>query len=167
MAGSNDKFRVLFVCMGNICRSPAAEGVFRHYVIEKGYQDHIEIDSAGTIGYHSGSPPDARMYETASSRGYKLDSFARQVRRSDIDKFDLIIAMDYENMSDLGNITNSNGEHINLLGSFIDTNDTSDIIQEVPDPYYGGNSGFERVLDMIEEACPGMLKYCLERIDKS
>jgi protein-tyrosine phosphatase len=152
--------------MGNICRSPAAEGVFRHYVQDKGYHDHIEIDSAGTIGYHSGSPPDSRMYETASRRGYRLESIARQVRQSDRDEFDLIVAMDQENMRDLASIFHTGGEHIRLLGSFLGKSGDSPIVQDVPDPYYGGSVGFKRVLDMIEEACPGMLSHCLDSISK-
>ncbi len=102
------------------------------------------------------------MIETASHRGYILSSFARQVSQSDVDEFDLIVVMDYENLRDLGRMTNSSGEHIFLLGSFINPEDPNNIAHEVPDPYYGGRQGFERVLDMIEEACPGMLSHCLE-----
>ena len=162
MKDSSQQFKVLFVCMGNICRSPAAEGVFRHYVKNAGQADRIVIDSAGTIGFHEGSLPDHRIQEAALRRGYKLDSRARQVRHQDINKFNLIVPMDHENYDDLIIISRNVNEHIRLLGSFIvDDNDKS-IVQTVPDPYYGGVDGFERVLDMLESACPAMLDFCIK-----
>lgn len=153
--------KVLFVCMGNICRSPAAEGVFRHYVRQLGHEDRISIDSAGTIGFHTGSPADSRMQAAAKKRGYRLESRARQVSVDDISAFDLIVAMDHDNLRYLKAITGDDTGHIHLLGSFLPECSPNDVIPAVPDPYYGGNDGFERVLDMIESACPGLLQECL------
>jgi len=154
--------KILFVCMGNICRSPAAEGVFRDYVQKAGQHKSILVESAGTLGYHEGSPPDQRMLQAASRRGYELISTARKVNQNDINEYDLIVAMDHDNLSELESIANESAEHIRLLGSFINTEVDNRMIPPVPDPYYGGTDGFEKVLDMIESACPGMLKYCLE-----
>ncbi len=148
--------KVLFVCMGNICRSPGGEGVFQHYVDEQGYADLIRVASAGTTAYHSGAPADHRMREAAGRRGYTLASIARQVRRADIDAFDLIVAMDHDNLAELQRLANGVKPHITLLGSFIDPAQP----EPVPDPYYGGAEGFEKVLDMIETACPGMFAHC-------
>jgi protein-tyrosine phosphatase len=104
------------------------------------------------------------MSATASRRGYNLDSFARQVSKRDIDEFDLIVAMDNENLRDLADIFRAGGEHIRLMGTFLQPSGDVSVIQEVPDPYYGGRAGFERVIDMIEEACPGILSHCLDRL---
>lgn len=155
-----EKVSVLFVCMGNICRSPTGEGVFRHYVKAAGYENRIDIDSAGTIGYHTGHPADERMQTAANKRGYTLDSLARQVSESDIRNFDLIIAMDVENLENLDYIAGDRLAHVRMLGSFL--SDSDDLIRgrSVPDPYYGGAAGFEEVLDMIEEACPSILEHC-------
>lgn len=151
---------VLFVCMGNICRSPTGEGVFRHYVEEHGLAERIAIDSAGTIGYHTGKPADARMQEAAAARGYRLESLARQVTRQDIDAFDLVVAMDVENLENLYYLAESKPDNIRMLGSFLDVSDDPVMGPSVPDPYYGGAAGFEAVLDMIEAACPSMLAHC-------
>ena len=166
MTGEVRKISVLFVCMGNICRSPAGEGVFKHYVAAAGQGENILIDSAGTIGYHAGGPADPRMQAAAGKRGYSLDSIARQVSRQDIDDFDLIVAMDIENLENLDYIAGARLPHIRMLGSFL--NDSNDPVRgrSVPDPYYGGEAGFEEVLDMIEAACPAMLDHCLELLDK-
>ncbi len=162
MSAAGAKIAVLFVCMGNICRSPTGEGVFRHYVAQAGHEDKIHIDSAGTIGYHSGAPADARMRIAASKRGYALDSVARQVRHADLKKFDLIVPMDHDNLSELERLAGGPQDHIRLLGSFIDGATGNDDAAPVPDPYYGGPAGFEAVLDMIESACPKLLAHCLE-----
>ncbi|MGK0298017.1 MAG: protein-tyrosine phosphatase [Gammaproteobacteria bacterium] len=162
MAITSKKYKVLFVCMGNICRSPAAEGVFRDYIQKAGQQKSILVESAGTLGYHQGSPPDQRMLQAATRRGYQLISTARKVNQNDINEFDLIVAMDHDNLSELKSIAKDSDEHIRLLGSFISTELDGRMIPDVPDPYYGGNDGFEKVLDMIESACPGMLEFCLE-----
>lgn len=162
MMQSTKQVSVLFVCMGNICRSPTGEGVFKHYVFEAGHADKIVIDSAGTIGYHAGGPADARMRAAASSRGYSLDSIARQVRPEDLKQFDLVVPMDHDNLSELENLAGGSRAHIRMLGSFLGGTSGNKDAAAVPDPYYGGPAGFEAVLDMIESACPAMLSYCLD-----
>ncbi len=162
MREKREQIKVLFVCMGNICRSPAAEGVFRAFVESSGNENQVYIESAGTLGYHSGDLPDQRMREAASRRGYKLESRARQVRKSDIEVFDLIVAMDHDNYNYLTTLTSLESKHIKLLGHFLEPGLSADTTQAVPDPYYGGGAGFEKVLDMIESACQPMLDYCLE-----
>ncbi|MHC4996651.1 MAG: low molecular weight protein-tyrosine-phosphatase [Planctomycetota bacterium] len=154
------KRRVLFVCMGNICRSPTGEGVMRKVVADRGVSNRIEVDSAGTIGFHMGEPADARMRQAASRRGYNLDSRARQIEAADLDTFDLIVAMDRENLAGIHRLENGNdhAHKIKLLSEYLD--DTWEI--DVPDPYYGGESGFEHVMDMIEEACPAILGELLK-----
>jgi protein-tyrosine phosphatase len=166
MTNPNKQVSILFVCMGNICRSPTGEGVFKHYVEKAGYEDSIGIDSAGTIDYHSGGPADARMQVFAKKRGYSLDSIARQVSRADIDNFDSIIAMDMDNLENLDYLAGSPMPHIRMLGSFLDDSGDLRMGQSVPDPYYGGDAGFEEVLDMIEAACPALLDHCLLLLDK-
>ena len=152
---------VLFVCMGNICRSPTGEGVFRHYVRDAEYDDVIRIDSAGMSGYHVGAQADDRMRAAAIKRGYQLDSIARQVRWEDIDMFELIVPMDHENLADLERLAGGDQPHIRLLGTFLDESFDNYNAPAVPDPYYGGDSGFDAVLDLIERACPPMLEHCL------
>lgn len=147
--------RVLFVCMGNICRSPAAEGVFLHMVRERGLEKEFRIDSAGTLGYHTGELPDPRMRAAAERRGYRLESRARQVRREDLEAFDLVIAMDRDNQFHLHSLDRA-GTHrqkIRLLCDWF--NDPAQ--RDVPDPYYGGPEDFERVLDMAEVCCERLL----------
>lgn len=161
MSGIEKKVSVLFICMGNICRSPTGEGVFNHFVKEAGHEDSISIDSAGTIGYHTGGPADSRMQVAAKKRGYSLDSIARQVQLADIEKFDLIVAMDVENLENLDYLAGNRLGYIRMLGSFLDDSDDQIFGRSVPDPYYGGDAGFEEVLDMIESACPAMLEHCL------
>ncbi len=153
---------VLFVCMGNICRSPTGEGVFQHYVEQNGYTDKFDIDSAGTIAYHSGEPADARMREVASNRGYQLLSRARKVTEQDLKSFDLVVAMDTDNLVEMEAMVDGSKEHIRLLGTFLDGYENNDDAPSVPDPYYGGTAGFEKVLDMIESASPMMMTHCLE-----
>ena len=153
--------KVLFVCMGNICRSPTGEGVFQYYIENAGYAGSILVDSAGTIDYHAGSPADRRMRKAASRRGYSLTSIARQVTVADIDDFDLIVAMDLDNLMELHRLARGAREHIRMLGAFLDGGDNA-TARSVPDPYYGGPQGFEEVLDMIEQACPRMLGHCLD-----
>lgn len=156
-----NQVKVLFVCMGNICRSPTGEGVFNYYVENAGYSDVILVDSAGTIDYHIGNPADSRMREVASARGYSLNSIARHVKHKDIDIFDLIVAMDSDNLMDLERLANGARNHIRMLGSFLGGTENNAMAKSVPDPYYGGVAGFEEVIDMIEEACPRMLDHCL------
>ena len=150
--------RVIFVCMGNICRSPAGEGVLNKQIEEADLSDAIEVDSAGTIAYHVGESADPRMRETAKHRGYSLDSRARQFRKEDFEDFDLIVAMDRKNLADIQALdaTKSYREKVRLFSSFIENAD-EDWPQDVPDPYYGGPAGFEKVLDMIEAGAPTIL----------
>lgn len=152
------KKSVLFVCLGNICRSPAAEGVFRHMVREAGLEDKIHIDSAGTGDWHVGDPPDARMIHHASKRGYDLrDLEARQfVSPSDFHGFDYILTMDEANFMHLRALDHKKDFHqkVQPLVAFCKIHD----VNEVPDPYYQGEDGFELVLDLIEDACRELLE---------
>lgn len=152
--------RVVFVCMGNICRSPTGEGVLRAMVERRGLSDRIAIDSAGTISYHAGNPADGRMRAAAARRGYDLTSIARQVTPADLTDFDLVLAMDRDNLDDLERLHGGPADHIRLFGSFLDGHD-ADSAPDVPDPYYGGAAGFEQVLDMIEAACPAIIDHLL------
>jgi len=147
--------KVIFVCMGNICRSPTAEGVFAKLVEEKGLSAHISIDSAGTHAYHVGDKPDQRATEAAKRRGIDLSvQQARRVKHEDFTTFDYVVAMDAGNYQELLIICPP-GEESKLLMFMEYAPDLAE--QEVPDPYYGGPSGFERVLDLIEEAAQGLL----------
>ncbi len=150
------KVAVLFVCMGNICRSPTAEGVFRHLVRESALEHMIHTDSAGTHAYHVGNPPDNRALATAESRGIELhDLRARRVSANDFDLFDYVLAMDRENYEILRELCPPGYE--SRLRMFMEFAPHLNIA-EVPDPYYGGASGFERVFDMVEEAAKGLLE---------
>jgi protein-tyrosine phosphatase len=145
--------KILFVCLGNICRSPAAEGIME----KRAAGWPIEVDSAGTAGYHIGTLPDARMRSHASKRGYPLNSRARKFNPAiDFDKFDMIIAMDKENLRDLRSMDTGKQyrEKLSLMTDYCQKI-TAD---EVPDPYYEGPEGFEHVLDILEDACGGLLK---------
>jgi protein-tyrosine phosphatase len=156
--------KVLFVCMGNICRSPTAEGVFRHKVSEAGLEDQIHIDSAGTIAHHIGHPPDPRAQKAALKRGVDLGSQrARRVSGEDFEEFDLVIAMDSDNHYELEMICPPGYEdRLHMFLKFAqNTRET-----EVPDPYYGGSGGFETVLDMIEDAAEGLLQHLQEQEQK-
>jgi len=161
---AENKVSVLFVCMGNICRSPTGEGVFQHYIDGRGYADLIHIDSAGTIAYHEGERADARMRDVAARRGYQLLSLARKVTVQDLESFDLVVAMDTDNLMVMESMIGGPQQHVRLLGTFLDGYNNNYDAPSVPDPYYGGSAGFEQVLDMIESACPMMLSHCLELI---
>ncbi len=152
---SRDKVSVLFICMGNICRSPTAEGVFRDKVKQAGLEQRIEIDSAGTHDYHIGKPPDARAQRAALGRGYDLSALrGRQIHDEDFATFDYILAMDHDNLANLLRICPEQYQHkVRLYLSFSRLHADS----EVPDPYYGGARGFEEVLDMVEDAAAGLL----------
>jgi len=148
---------VLFVCMGNICRSPTGEGVLRHLLRQRGWEDRLRVDSAGTIGYHQGRPADARMQRAAASRGIALESIARQVRPDDLLNFDLVLAMDRENLSDLQRLHSQPMAEVRLFSDFLDGSWPTD----VPDPYYGGQAGFDYVLDMVQAGCPKIVEHLL------
>ena len=151
------RYAVLFVCMGNICRSPTAESVFRHRVREAGLQDRVKIDSAGTHGYHVGSPPDERSQHHASLRGYDLsDLRARRVRPADFERFDLLLAMDHDNLALLQDDCPPGQLHkVRRLMEFA----PPELGGVVADPYYGGRDAFETVLDHVEAACEGLLVH--------
>ncbi|MCH7225954.1 low molecular weight protein-tyrosine-phosphatase [Haloferula sp. A504] len=153
-------YRILFVCMGNICRSPAAEIVFTRLAEQAGLGDRLEIDSAGTIGYHAGSPPDPRMSETLESRGYVVEGSARQVKRRDLEIHDLILCADRENLHDVRLLDPSGSTHhkIRLLTDYCREHDAD----HVPDPYYGARGGFEEVADLIEDASAGLIEDLLK-----
>lgn len=155
-----EKISILFVCMGNICRSPTAEGVFRKLAREAGLEDRLHIDSAGTHSYHIGSPPDARAGAAAIGRGYDLSSLrGRQVAGRDFIDFDYILAMDRDNLANLQSICPP--EHARKVSLFLEFS-ANFSEREVPDPYYGGPQGFEHVLDLVEDAARGLLQK-LER----
>ena len=150
-----EKTAVLFVCMGNICRSPTAEGVFRHHVESAGLSDAVEIDSAGTHAYHVGEPPDQRARAAAERRGMSLEGIrARRVSSDDYERFDYIIAMDEDNLYRLRQ--EAPEEHKAQLRLFLEFSGGAET--EVPDPYYGGTAGFERVLDLVDDASRGLLE---------
>ncbi|HWJ51534.1 MAG TPA: low molecular weight protein-tyrosine-phosphatase [Solirubrobacteraceae bacterium] len=150
--------RLLFVCLGNICRSPTAEGVMRSLVEQAGLQDSVELDSAGTGAWHVGSPPDARASAAAETRGVRLEGRARQVRRTDFDDFDLLLAMDTSNMRELRQLAPGaqEREKVKLLRAF-DPQSAGIESLDVPDPYYGGEDGFEKVFELVHAACAGLL----------
>lgn len=149
---SSESPSVLFVCLGNICRSPTAEGVFKQKAYQHGFE--VIVDSAGTAGYHKNAPPDKRSQAVAYARGYDLSNLkCRKVTESDFEDFDLIIAMDKANVADLKRKCPEDLQHkISLFMSYTDSP-----FDEVPDPYYGGGKGFEVVLDLIEKASDGLL----------
>lgn len=149
-------FRVLMVCMGNICRSPTAEGVFRHFLRVNMLGDRVEVDSAGTHGYHVGEAPDQRTQRAALARGYNLSQLrARKVAPQDIDYFDLILAMDKSNLDNLRRLAPPDAhERIRLFMEYAKNFDDD----EVPDPYYGLGHGFDLVLDMVEDASQGLVE---------
>ena len=153
--------KVLFVCMGNICRSPTAEGVFRHIVNQSGLEKRIHIDSAGTHAYHIGNPPDSRAQAAAHQRNIDLSSQrARKVKTDDFHEFDYIIAMDDSNITDLEYICPEGlEEKLHLFLNFSEETQQ----HEVPDPYYGGSRGFEDVLDLVEQASAGLLNTIKEK----
>ena len=145
---------VLFVCMGNICRSPAAEGVFRKLVNDAGRSDEFEIDSAGTISYHAGDRADRRMRAAAAQRGFQLDSIARNIHQDDFKRFELIVTMDDENYHTVQALDPGSTAKVVRMCAYA----SGDDFREVPDPYYGGEAGFSTVLDILEDACANLLK---------
>lgn len=150
------KYRILFVCLGNICRSPAAEGIFKAIVAKNGLEKEFHIDSAGTSGYHDGDLPDKRMRHHGALRGYTFDSISRRFTPKDFERFDIIIAMDDNNYEDII-------EQAPDLESRNKVHRMVDFLQQlehdhIPDPYYGGASGFELVMDLLEDASEGLLK---------
>jgi protein-tyrosine phosphatase len=155
---------VLFVCLGNICRSPLAEGVFRHLLDQEGLSDRFRVDSAGTDSWHVGESPDVRSVRTASAHGIRLGGHARQTRPEDFRRFDYIVAMDRSNLAELQRYRDGVGGEASLylLREFDPEGGPG---AEVPDPYYGGPTGFEDVFAMVERSCRGLLHHILEEED--
>jgi len=155
-------YSILFVCMGNICRSPTADGVFRQKVIDHNLSHAVRVDSAGTHNYHPGSPPDVRTQAAAERRGYDLSTLrARQISDADYAAFDLILAMDWDNLALLQDDCPPEHQHkLRRLTEFCKVHDTP----VVPDPYYGGERGFEHVLDLVEDACEGLLAHVRRQV---
>lgn len=149
---------VLFVCLGNICRSPLAEALFRNVVDEAGLADRFVIDSAGTSGYHDGEPPDRRTSAVAATRGVAVEGTSRQITGTDVDSFDYLIVMDAENLRNVERLArNARGEpEVWLLREF-DPDPDGEL--DVPDPYFGGPDGFEHVHDIVERSARGLLAY--------
>jgi protein-tyrosine phosphatase len=160
-AVKNKPKSILFVCLGNICRSPTAEGIFGAYILQHASDQAISVDSAGTIGYHQGNPADARMRQTAARHGYDLQSLSRKITPTDLESFDLVIAMDRENLQDIQQVHSAPTASIKLLSDFLDDQWPTD----VPDPYYGGDEGFEYVVDMIAAAVPKIYEHLIQTGD--
>jgi protein-tyrosine phosphatase len=152
--------KLLFVCLGNICRSPSAENIMNHLIEQAGLTDTIICDSAGTGGYHIGAPPDRRMTAAALRRGIKLKGQARQLQKSDFENFDLILAMDRENYQDILFLDPAGKyqDKVRLMCDFA----THHSEREVPDPYYGGSEGFDQVIDLLLDACEGLLEHVVK-----
>ncbi|MEA5422421.1 low molecular weight protein-tyrosine-phosphatase [Synechococcus sp. CCY9202] len=173
--------RLLFVCLGNICRSPAAEGVFLHLLAREGLEQAVVVDSAGTGGWHVGRQADPRMMAAAARRGIALPSRARQIERADLDRFDRILTMDEDNLRAVQSLARAGRQ--GSIGKGAEGKDargpapSSALIEpitthcrrfrarEVPDPYYGGEEGFEQVLDLLEDACSGLLEALRASLD--
>ena len=156
--------RVLMVCTGNICRSPTAEGVLRRKLADAGLQHRVEVASAGTVDYHAGSPPDHRAQQSALRRGYDLSrQRARQLRADDFERFDLVLAMDTDHVERMVELCPGPlAGRIRLLMDFSSRRPRG---TSVPDPYYGAPAGFERVLDLVEEACEGLMQDLRARLE--
>jgi protein-tyrosine phosphatase len=153
--------KLLFVCLGNICRSPSAENIMNHLIKQAGLSDRITCDSAGTGGYHIGSPPDNRMALAARKRKIELLGEARQFNRKDFENFDLILAMDRDNYRNILAVDTAGKykDKVRLMCEFCRSHD----LKEVPDPYYGGPEGFDRVIDLLLDASEGLLEYVISQ----
>ena len=154
---NNLKHKILFVCTGNICRSPSAEGVFRDIVNEQKLSQFFYIDSCGTHGYHTGQSPDSRSQYAAMKRGIDISQqIARTIEENDFNRFDYILAMDNYNLSFLQSMADE--DYLDKIHLFLEYDENSKLI-EIPDPYYGGEDGFEIVLDLLQQASIGLIKH--------
>jgi protein-tyrosine phosphatase len=156
-------YKLLFVCLGNICRSPAAESIMNHLIQQRGLVGQVVCDSAGTSNYHIGNPPDRRMTAAATQRGITLEGRARQFTPADFETFDLILAMDRDNFADIAYLdpTGRYKDKLHLMCDFC----TQFLLKEVPDPYYGGTEGFTQVLDLLTDACTGLLDQVQQKLE--
>ena len=157
-------YKICFVCLGNICRSPTAEGIFQHLIDERGYQPYFYIDSAGTSAYHIGEPANSKSRDVANKHGVELRSRARKFTVDDLEEFDMILAMDHENLNNIRQLDSRNqySEKITLMRNF----DPEPGDGAVPDPYYGGMDGFQHVFDVIKRSCENLLDELEENIQK-
>ncbi|MDX2243377.1 MAG: low molecular weight protein-tyrosine-phosphatase [Leptolyngbyaceae cyanobacterium bins.302] len=155
-------YKLLFVCLGNICRSPAAENIMNHLIDQAGLKGQIVCDSAGTSSYHIGAPPDRRMTVAATQRGIPMQGCARQFTKADFAAFDLIVAMDRDNFAEICSLdpAGSFRHKVHLMCDFC----TQHTLKEVPDPYYGGQDGFNQVVDLLVDACQGLLSYVTNEV---
>lgn len=157
-------FKLCFVCLGNICRSPTAEGIFQHLVNERGLESYFYIDSAGTSAYHIGEPANSKSQWVANHQGVQLHSKARRFEKADLEEFDLILAMDHENHRNIQQLNSDpeNSAKIKLLREY----DPHPEDKAVPDPYYGGMNGFQNVFDVIKRSCESLLDELVQQIEK-
>jgi len=157
-------FKIVFVCLGNICRSPTAEGIFQHLVNERELDPYFYVDSAGTSAYHIGEPANSKSQKLANEHGVELRSRARQFEKNDLEEFDLIVAMDRENLANIKSLDGSKDyeEKIVLLRDF----DPNPGDGEVPDPYFGGMDGFKNVFDIVKRSCKALLDELEEKVSR-
>ena len=154
--------KILFVCLGNICRSPAAEGVFKKKIKDRDLEKLFVVDSAGTGGWHVGNLADPRMRETALSRGIELTSRSRQIEESDLYEFDHILVMDNDNLYQVQSLIQDKSHSVNSKIELILSYSKDSTLDEVPDPYYGGQSGFDKVLDLLDDALDGLIDSLID-----
>tara|TARA_Y100001978_G_scaffold197843_1_gene209332 strand:+ start:504 stop:977 length:474 start_codon:yes stop_codon:yes gene_type:complete len=154
--------KILFVCLGNICRSPAAEGIFNQKIKERDLENFFVVDSAGTGSWHVGNPPDQRMCTTALSRGIELTSRARQIEENDLYEFDHILVMDKDNLNAVKSLIKDDMHTINSKIKLILSYSQKSQLDEVPDPYYGGQNGFEKVLDLLNDAIEELIDSLID-----
>ena len=154
--------KILFVCLGNICRSPAAEGIFNQKIKERDLEKLFVVDSAGTGNWHIGNLPDQRMRSTALSRGIELNSRSRQIKENDLYEFDQILVMDKDNLNAVKSLTKDQNNPINSKIKLILNYSKNSQLDEVPDPYYGGQNGFEKVIDLLDDAIDGLIDSLMD-----